>query len=79
MRYLRLPSPCCPGTKKTVDVNESLLAENDRHAAVNRDHIEAMGAFAINLISSPGSGKTTLLEKDHRTSRQGAAHRGHRG
>jgi hydrogenase nickel incorporation protein HypB len=47
----------------TVDVHTSLLAENDRQARENRAHIEASGAYAINLISSPGSGKTTLLEK----------------
>jgi hydrogenase nickel incorporation protein HypB len=29
---------------------------------MNREHFEAAGAIAINLISSPGSGKTTLLE-----------------
>jgi hydrogenase nickel incorporation protein HypB len=55
------PSPGESG--KIVDVHESLLAENSKQAAENRHHIEDMGAFAINLISSPGSGKTTLLEK----------------
>lgn len=48
---------------KVVDVNQSLLAANDALAAKNREHIEELGAVAINLISSPGSGKTTLLEK----------------
>lgn len=47
---------------KVVDVHESLLAANLKQAHENRHHIEAMGAVAINLISSPGSGKTTLLE-----------------
>ncbi len=47
---------------KTVDVHTSLLAANDALAKLNREHFEAMGAVAINLISSPGSGKTTLLE-----------------
>jgi hydrogenase nickel incorporation protein HypB len=56
-------SPSALETRKTVDVHESLLAENNRQAEENRHHIEAMGAFAINLISSPGSGKTTLLER----------------
>lgn len=50
-------------TTSTVDVHTSLLAENDRQARENREHIEASGAYAVNLISSPGSGKTTLLEK----------------
>jgi hydrogenase nickel incorporation protein HypB len=39
-----------------------LLAANDALAKLNREHFEAMGMVAINLISSPGSGKTTLLE-----------------
>jgi hydrogenase nickel incorporation protein HypB len=45
-----------------VDVHESLFAANEAIAKSNREHFEAMGAVAINLISSPGSGKTTLLE-----------------
>ncbi|PIE69291.1 MAG: hydrogenase accessory protein HypB [Deltaproteobacteria bacterium] len=47
---------------KLVEVNQSLLAANQRQAEANRQHIERMGAIALNLISSPGSGKTTLLE-----------------
>ncbi|WP_456387678.1 hydrogenase nickel incorporation protein HypB [Desulfolithobacter sp.] len=49
-------------TGTVVDVHQSLLAANREQAARNRYHIEAMGAVAINMISSPGSGKTTLLE-----------------
>ncbi len=48
--------------RKVVEVHESLLAANQKQADKNRQHIEAMGAVAINMISSPGSGKTTLLE-----------------
>ena len=48
---------------KVVEVNRSLLEANQKQAHANQHHIEAMGAVAINLISSPGSGKTTLLEK----------------
>jgi len=48
---------------KIVEVNQSLLAANQKQAESNRHHIEQMGAVAINLISSPGSGKTTLLER----------------
>ncbi|HHB77010.1 MAG TPA: hydrogenase accessory protein HypB [Desulfobulbus sp.] len=47
---------------KVVEVNQSLLAANQKQAEKNRQHIESMGAVAINMISSPGSGKTTLLE-----------------
>jgi hydrogenase nickel incorporation protein HypB len=49
-------------SSKTVDVHASLFAANDALAKINREHFAAMGAVAINLISSPGSGKTTLLE-----------------
>ncbi|MGI6655332.1 MAG: hydrogenase nickel incorporation protein HypB [Desulfobulbus sp.] len=48
---------------RMIEVQQSLLAANEQQAASNRRHIEAMGAVAINLISSPGSGKTTLLER----------------
>lgn len=52
-----------PSSPLVVEVNQSLLAANDKVAHENRHRIEAMGAVALNLISSPGSGKTTLLEK----------------
>lgn len=54
---------CAAPGPKVVEVHQSLLAANDALAQKNREHIEALGAVAINLISSPGSGKTTLLEK----------------
>ena len=56
------PSPSDHSHTKTIDVHESLFAANEAIAKSNREHFEAMGAVAINLISSPGSGKTTLLE-----------------
>ncbi len=48
---------------KLVEINRSLLEANNALAEKNRHHIEALGAVAVNLISSPGAGKTTLLEK----------------
>ena len=45
-----------------VEVQESLLAENDRTADHNRQHFAGHGVVAINLMGSPGSGKTALLE-----------------
>jgi hydrogenase nickel incorporation protein HypB len=56
------PAPDQEKKTITVDVNTSLLAANTRQAEENRHHFDSMGAFVINLISSPGSGKTTLLE-----------------
>ncbi len=45
-----------------LDVLESLLETNNRDAAHNREHFDAHGVLAINMMSSPGSGKTSLLE-----------------
>ena len=45
-----------------VEVQESLLAANDRTADHNRQHFAGHGVVAINLMGSPGSGKTALLE-----------------
>ena len=52
-----------PSSPLVVEVNQSLMAANNQAAYQNQHRIEAMGAVALNLISSPGSGKTTLLEK----------------
>ncbi|MGE5466972.1 MAG: hydrogenase nickel incorporation protein HypB [Ignavibacteria bacterium] len=48
--------------RETIEVLEDLLAENDSQAAHNREHFDARGILAVNLMSSPGSGKTSLLE-----------------
>ena len=45
-----------------VDVLQDLRAANDRVATHNREHFDAHGVLAINLMSSPGAGKTALLE-----------------
>jgi hydrogenase nickel incorporation protein HypB len=45
-----------------VEVQENLLAGNDRKAKHNRDHFAAAGVLAVNLMGSPGCGKTALLE-----------------
>ena len=45
-----------------VDVMAGLLADNDRSAEHNREHLNQHGVLAINLMSSPGAGKTALLE-----------------
>ncbi len=49
--------------RKIVEINRSLLAANQETAEKNQEHLDALGAVGINLISSPGAGKTTLLEK----------------
>ena len=50
-----------------IEVQESLLAENDRQAQHNREHFMSHGVLAINLMGSPGSGKTAVLEATART------------
>ncbi len=45
-----------------IEIQEKLLAGNDRTAAHNREHFAEAGVLAINLMGSPGSGKTALLE-----------------
>jgi hydrogenase nickel incorporation protein HypB len=49
------------GHGHVVDLEQEILADNDRLAAANRQQLAARGIRAVNLMSSPGSGKTTLL------------------
>lgn len=44
-----------------IEVLESIFAENDSRADINRAAFERNGIRALNLMSSPGSGKTTVL------------------
>lgn len=52
-----------PGPRTVIEIEQALLAENDRHAALNRGLFNRKHTRAFNFISSPGAGKTTLLEK----------------
>lgn len=45
-----------------IEVQKSILADNDHTARHNREHFAAAGVLALNLMGSPGSGKTALLE-----------------
>jgi hydrogenase nickel incorporation protein HypB len=45
-----------------LELGASLLARNDRQAGHLRQHFEAAGVLALNVMGSPGSGKTALLE-----------------
>ncbi len=47
----------------TVELQQKVLAKNDRLAEANRDWLAQRGILAVNLMSSPGAGKTTLLER----------------
>ena len=46
---------------RIIAVETDILSKNNGFAAANRHVLQAMGAYAVNLVSSPGSGKTTLL------------------
>jgi hydrogenase nickel incorporation protein HypB len=46
----------------SVDVHERVLLANDRRAQHNREHFDAAGVLAVNLMGSPGAGKTAVLE-----------------
>ena len=48
---------------RTIELETSVLALNDRQAEINREWLARRGVVAVNLISSPGSGKTFLLER----------------
>jgi hydrogenase nickel incorporation protein HypB len=45
-----------------LEVEERVLARNDRTAQHNREHFHRAGVLAVNLMGSPGSGKTAILE-----------------
>lgn len=55
---------CGCGDSKIVaiDLQENILAENNRTAQHNREHFREHRLRAVNLMGSPGSGKTALLE-----------------
>ena len=51
------------GEKKTIHLEQDILAKNNQSAQRNRGYFEAKNILALNLVSSPGSGKTALLER----------------
>jgi hydrogenase nickel incorporation protein HypB len=46
-----------------VPLEQKVLSDNDRAAALLRERFRANGTLCVNLIGSPGCGKTALLEK----------------
>ena len=47
--------------ERLIEIETGILSQNDRYAALNREKLAGLEAYAVNLVSSPGSGKTTLL------------------
>lgn len=54
------------GHRTTVDLEQEVLAKNNRLAERNRGWLDGRNILALNLVSSPGAGKTTLLERSIR-------------
>jgi hydrogenase nickel incorporation protein HypB len=46
-----------------VQIEQDLLAKNNRYAEANRAYCSQRNITGINVMSSPGSGKTTLLAR----------------
>jgi hydrogenase nickel incorporation protein HypB len=49
--------------RRTVQVRQAILSNNDRQAERNRGFFRAHGLCVLNVLSSPGSGKTTFLQQ----------------
>jgi hydrogenase nickel incorporation protein HypB len=49
---------------RVLDLEQAVLARNDRGARALRDELAARGTLMVNMLSSPGSGKTALLEAE---------------
>ena len=49
--------------EREISVEQDILSKNNLIAERNRGYFEALGVFAVNMISSPGSGKTSIIEK----------------
>ncbi|MFG2226618.1 hydrogenase nickel incorporation protein HypB [Streptomyces sp. NPDC048644] len=49
---------------RVVDLQQAVLAKNDRRAQALRTELAARDTTVVNLLSSPGSGKTALLEAE---------------
>ena len=48
---------------RTLEIKQSVFADNDRRADEVRRQLKKMKVFLLNLMSSPGSGKTTTLTR----------------
>lgn len=48
---------------KTIEIKQSVFADNDKRADELREELKEKKLFLLNLMSSPGSGKTTTLTR----------------
>lgn len=51
------------GEFRTLEIKQSVFADNDRRADEVREELKEKKVFLLNLMSSPGSGKTTTLTR----------------
>ncbi len=51
------------GDFRSLEVKQSVFADNDKRAAEVRRELKEKKVFLLNLMSSPGSGKTTTLTR----------------
>lgn len=51
------------GEFRTLEIKQSVFADNDRRADEVREGLKEKKVFLLNLMSSPGSGKTTTLTR----------------
>lgn len=49
------------GAPRLLELEQDILAKNDRFAARNRARLTEGGVLALNILAGPGAGKTTLL------------------
>lgn len=49
------------GAPRLLELEQDILAKNDRFAARNRRRLTEGGVLALNILAGPGAGKTTLL------------------
>lgn len=51
------------GEFRTMEIKQSVFADNDKRANELREELKEKKVFLLNLMSSPGSGKTTTLTR----------------
>ncbi len=54
---------CEMGEVRTIEIKQSVFADNDKRADEVRKELKEKKVFLLNLMSSPGSGKTTTLTR----------------
>jgi len=57
------PHPHGEQILREIKVEQDVLSKNNLLAERNRGYFEALGIFALNMLSSPGSGKTSIIER----------------